>query len=116
MMFWGKLWIKIKGDLFSLREDIASGGDLGQQAESFLDKLERRLGMTNFESHGSEDADARIEAVAREIAQAKDLQKDASVPDLELERAWDELRKGREPAKEAEDESPAPPPNPRKLG
>jgi len=82
----------------------------------FLDKLERRLGMTDFESPKSDGADARIEAVARRIAQNQDHDKDSGTPADDIEQAWDELRKRREHAKEEQEASEVPPPNPRTLG
>jgi len=43
-MLLDKLWLRIKGEFLLLKEDMASGDDLREKAETFLDKLEGLLG------------------------------------------------------------------------
>lgn len=127
-MFLDKLWLRIKGRLLLLREDLAGEGDLRDRALDFLEKLERRLDAPDFKADSGADPATRLDAVAgrmeesaRKARTGADREyrrgKSPEPPSLEeLERAWEELKRLREKQGKESSDRETPPPNPRKLG
>ena len=123
-MFLDKLWLRIRGELIVLKEDLTGEGALSERAEEFLQKLERRLSADDSPTEVRSDPQTRLDAVKRKIdeARSKDEHKE-SAPETtdrlsldELERAWEELKKLREEKRGLSPEREEPPPNPRRLG
>jgi hypothetical protein len=123
-MFLDKLWLRIRGELLVLKEDLAGEGTLRERAEDFLDKLERRLSADDSPAEVRSDPVTRLDAMKRKIdearAEGRDLEhatESTDRPSLdELERAWEELKKLREEKRRVSPEQGEPPPNPRRLG
>jgi hypothetical protein len=90
-MFLDKLWVRIKGELLIMKDDLASSGDLRDKAAILLARLEHAL--------------ASQEAEQRES------------PNLEQIRSEsEELMKLRQEETERSKNPQSPAPNPRKLG
>jgi DNA repair exonuclease SbcCD nuclease subunit len=123
-MFLEKLWLRIRGELLLLKEDLTGEGALRERAEDFLQKLERRLSADDVPDEARSDPLARLDAVKRKMEEARSKVRDrehttekTDRPSLdELERAWEELKKLREDKRRLSTEGNEPPPNPRKLG
>jgi hypothetical protein len=121
-MLLDKLWLRIKGEFLLLKEDMASGDDLREKAETFLDKLEGLLGAPE----SRENRESRVEDALKKMEEAREkseteLRRDrtqgAASPTLaELEKAWEELSRLRQEKKQGQTDEAPPPPNPRKLG
>ena len=69
-MLLDKLWVRIKGEFLSLKEDVSAGEDLKEKAELLLRKLEERMGFS-----GAADADP-----------AKSARTGDSIPDRAIDR------------------------------
>jgi hypothetical protein len=106
-MLLDKLWVRIKGEFLSLKEDVSAAEDIKEKAELLLKKLEQRLGLAERGIDPTESDRTRNSIRDRGIDQ-ESLR--------EIERQWDELmqRKDREQA-EPKQETPTKP-NPRTLG
>ncbi|MEJ2715673.1 MAG: hypothetical protein P8182_00800 [Deltaproteobacteria bacterium] len=123
-MFLDKLWLRIRGELIVLKEDLTGEGALRERAEDFLEKLERRLSADDSTAEVRSDPLTRLDAMKRKIDEARsegrDLEQANSSTDRpsldELERAWEELKKLREEKRRVSPEQEEPPPNPRRLG
>jgi len=90
-MFLDKLWVRIKGELLTLRDDLSSSSDLRDKAAVLLARLEHAL--------------ASQEAEEREH------------PSLEqIRRESEEVLRLREERPERSKNPESPAPNPRKLG
>lgn len=126
-MFLDKLWLRIKGELLTLKEDISESGDLRERAERLLQRMEERLNrsgvMPSRESgiaHRSSGLPGKGELDSDHPGSETRHFEDAESPELstfpEIEREWEELmrRRKQKPASGQEEESP--PPNPRTLG
>jgi hypothetical protein len=116
-MSFGKLWVRMKGELLTLKEDFASEGDVGDKAEAFLTKLERLFATPSDPT----PAAGRLEERVRDITERIDRQvpsETLQVPSLqELSDAYEELRSIKAAGKtvtSSEDEPLGP--NPRRLG
>jgi hypothetical protein len=126
-MFWGKLWVRIRGELLTLRDDLLGEGELGQRSREFLEKIERSLDGPDFKVNADGDVADRLDAVNRrldELERSLDASKRSyESPDRKadnsaeaLEKALEELRRSRKTKKDQSAGSKAPPPNPRTLG
>jgi hypothetical protein len=106
-MLLDKLWVRIKGEFLSLKEDVSAGEDLKEKAELLLKKLEQRLGLASGDSEPTESGSTKNSVLDRGMDRE-------SLRDIE--RQWDELmqRKDRKQAK-SQQETPTKP-NPRTLG
>jgi len=127
-MLIGKLWVRIKGGLLLLKEDLAAEGEVREKAEAFLEKLEALFRDPGVKEGVSTDNAARLDAVREKIEVASKqatLSEESQPPDLEqisrptedeLMREWDELtaRRGRQKGDSPDKEVPSP--NPRRLG
>jgi len=118
-MFFDKLWVRIKGDLLTMKDNLATGENLRERAASLLARLESLLGNRASEGgegrqedgHAKEASQSKPEPAATEAAQ------DSNVPALQaIRNEWEELVKLREEKQNGSKDSHGPPPNPRKLG
>ncbi|HMK34740.1 MAG TPA: hypothetical protein VK463_06720 [Desulfomonilaceae bacterium] len=109
-MIFDKVWVRIKGELLAIRDDVSGAQEFRDKARRLLQKLESRTqGLTNSEKQPSDAA----KPLEQESSRSKD-QEETSMDDLE--REWEEFLRLREDRKKADEESDAPPPNPRSLG
>jgi len=126
-MFLDRLWIRIRGGLLSLKEDLAGDADLRSQAEDFLEKLENRLNLSPYERGRSRDPADRIDAIVKKMedeqesatatgAQDRQTDHNEDPSTREMERMWDDLLKKREKSKGQTDHEDDHHPNPRRLG
>ena len=120
-MLLDKLWVRIRGEFLALKEDLSGEGDVRQQAEQFLDKLERRLGEACRDEVPSRDIEARLAAVSKKLEEGSTRESPVATCDdaptlEELHEAWEELRRLRNQRSEDASAEQAPPPNPRRLG
>ncbi len=67
-MLLDKLWVRIKGEILTLKEDLTNS-DLRTDAESFLEKIERRIGFEKSQTD-NQDLSARVDKVADKIKKA----------------------------------------------
>jgi hypothetical protein len=123
-MFLEKLWLRIRGELLLLKEDLTGEGALRERAEDFLEKLERRVSGEDVQEEPRSDPLTRLDAVKRKIEKARlqvpghgSTTEKTDRPSVnELERAWEELKKLRDEKRRVSPEESEPRPNPRKLG
>jgi hypothetical protein len=111
-MFLDKLWLRIRGELLTLREDLSAGDDLRDKARTLLDRLEAALGDA-----GGQTEQKSHERVAQRSRESEAEIRPSDMQSLrEIEVEWEKLRQRKDngPRPEA-DEGPAPP-NPRRLG
>lgn len=118
-----KLWVRLKGELLLLKEEIFSDDDVRDKAETLVDKLERRFGSEDPDPAGRRDLSERVEKLRRRLGRGSDeaskgRREDADLPsDRELEDALEELKRRREQKRaKGGSSSQALPPNPRQLG
>jgi len=111
-MFLDKLWMRIRGELLNLREDISAGDDLRDKAGILLDKLERRLDSS--ETVGRSDYPESLRTGHREEYRNAGEIRENSLGEIEQE--WQELMRQKEKKKSATDEPEESAPNPRILG
>jgi len=111
-MFLDKLWLRIKGELIILREDLSAGADLREKASLLLDKLEQRLDLSDSDTQ----AQQRERPAGRSAEQAPESDSADSRSLDDIQREWQELVKLRGETKGRDDETEPPPPNPRTLG
>lgn len=115
-MFLDKLWVRIKGEILTIKEDLADS-DLKGDAQSFLEKLERRIGFEKSDTE-NQDLDSRVEKVAKKIKEAEkyeDLRPGAAKETTieELREALDKLESRK---KQRNEKAAGRAPNPRVLG
>ncbi len=126
-MFLDKLWIRIRGGLLSLKEDLAGDADLRSQAEDFLEKLESRLNLSPSERGRNRDPADRIDAIVKKMEDEQESPTSTGTQDRptdhseassarEMERMWDDLLKKREKSEGQTDDEDDHRPNPRRLG
>jgi hypothetical protein len=108
-MFFDKLWVRIKGELLTFRDDFAGAQEIKEMGERLLQKLEGRLRGLAKGNQGSHPGEAQSGEYSEKEAQAS-----SSLQDIEQE--WDELLKLREERKQDSEKSEATPTNPRTLG
>ena len=103
-MLFEKLWVRIRGELLTLKEDLFERGELRQKAEDFLEKLEQKLESEDSRADSKLDFPKRLDKVrekmeravneARRESQLTSVRKSSdSITLEELETAWDELMK-----------------------
>lgn len=107
-MFLDKLWMRIKGELLNLQDDISAGDDLRDKAAILLDKLERGLGLSEIAAPSDYPESLRTAHRNTEAIQETSL--------AAIEQEWRELMRQKEEKKTATDEPEELPPNPRILG
>ena len=126
-MLLDRLWIRIKGGLLSLKEDIAGDTDLRSQAEHLLEKLESRLMLPSSEQDRSRDPAKRIDAILKKMEKEQDTKAYAGTRNLridrqeypsvlEIEKMWDNYLKERDEKKVPTEDVKDDQPNPRRLG
>jgi hypothetical protein len=111
-MFLDKLWLRIRGELLTLKEDFSSGDDLRERAANLLEKLEHRISGEDidYRATGSGVDSGHSQRGAHTVGRS-------DPPSLEdLEKEWDDLKKQRDASSADSEESGPPPPNPRELG
>ncbi len=106
-MFFDKLFVRIKGELLSLKEDLSAEDDLRGRAEILLRRLEGKPG--GVEENATDER--RTALTGGESRQAEPTR--TEVP-ADLRQEWEDLMRRREEKKALSDD--APPPNPRELG
>lgn len=111
-MFLDKLWLRIKGELIILKEDLSAGADLRDKAAILLDKLEERLVASDLETQPTEGK-TPTDRYAQKASESESADS-GSLDDIQ--REWQELLKQKGESKDREDEEEPPPPNPRTLG
>jgi len=111
-MFLDKLWLRIKGELIILREDLSAGADIREKAAILLDKLEQRLNLPDLGSPRSDEE----QRASRSVEQASESEGKSSSSLDDIQREWQELAKQKDEPKISDDEDQHPPPNPRTLG
>lgn len=126
-MFLDKLWVRIKGELLVLREDLTRKDDQREKAEKLPDKLEWLLGRIRLRPDSTLDLESRLKGVEESIEQATgtalkttgDRGETRETPQrspAELERILDEAARLPDGKREEPHDTEAPPPNPRNLG
>jgi hypothetical protein len=117
-MFFDKLWVRIKGDLLIMKDDLAAGENLRERAAILLARLEDLLG--NRESEGGEGIqEDHAEGSAQDKSESTRTLASGGSGDHALQdihREWEELVKLREKKQEDSKDSQIPRPNPRSLG
>jgi hypothetical protein len=107
-MFFDKLWVRIKGELLTFRDDFAGAQEIREMGERLLQKLEGRLRGLAKGNQASHPGEAQCGEYSEKEAQASSLH--------DIEREWDELLKLREDRKQDSEKSETTPTNPRTLG
>jgi hypothetical protein len=107
-MFFDKLFVRIKGELLSLKEDLSAEEDLRGRAEILLRRLEGKPGS------GEENA-AEGQSAGLTAAELRKKQTSRTDVPAELRKEWEDLMRRKE-EKTATSDGDVPPPNPRELG
>ena len=126
-MFLGKLWVRIRGELLTLRDDVLGEGKLSDKTKEFLDKVEYSLDAPASRYDSDRDLLERLDAVTRRVdeleksigarKETRDSRTAPGVRSVEaLEKALDELKRSRESGEDQSSDEQSPPPNPRTLG
>jgi hypothetical protein len=118
-MFFDKLWVRIKGDLLTMKDDVAAGAHLRAKAAVLLAKLEELLAHKESEiGEGTPKSPHAGETAASKLDSRTDgVTEDAKHAELQdLRREWEKLQELRDERHEESKDSDIPPPNPRKLG
>ncbi len=111
-MFLDKLWLRIRGELLTLKEDLSAGDDIRERAANLLDRVEHRISGEDMDRHGKGgDAETRNHRYGADAGGHPDSR---SLD--ELKKEWDVLKKQRDGSLGDLDEFEPPPPNPRQLG
>ena len=100
-MFFDKLWVRIKGELLSLKEDDSVTEDLRTRAGRLLDHVQERVPV-----------DDQIPAHARDKEMVGRKRRELAG----IEEKWRELVEERDHQKDSHKDDRTLPPNPRKLG
>jgi hypothetical protein len=109
-MFLDKLWVRIRGELLSLREDASAGDDLRARAYELLER------MQDHSLRAGRDEPAVDEGLLRIPKEASHPEHPRSRSLADLERDWQELMRQRDKQKARPAEPGMPSPNPRRLG
>jgi len=126
-MFLDKVWLRIKGELLVLRENLTRKDDQREKAEGLPEKLEQLLNRTGFKTDSPPDVKPRLKGVEESIEQTTDTAlrttggrgETRETPQrslAELERILDEAARLPDGKSEEPHDAETPPPNPRKLG
>lgn len=111
-MFLDKLWLRIRGELLTLKEDFTAGDDIRDRAANLLDRLEHRISGEDIGGSGKVGV---VESRGARYGAEKAGGSDPMTLD-DLKREWDDLNKQRGGSPGDSDESGPPRPNPRQLG
>lgn len=106
-MLLDKLWVRIRGSLLVLKDDLSLGEDIRRKAEGLLEKLDLREETDELESR----SDAKSEV--QQLGQAQGSRKQTLE---EIRQEWEGLLRRKEQDEGQSSEELQPPPNPRKLG
>ena len=110
-----KLWLRIKGELLTLKDDVSEGENLRARAERLLQKLDEHLGGTSAPeraAEGDEESD-----IKRSVAESSPIQERPTARSIqEIEEEWRKLVRLHNETKGTSSSADPPPPNPRKLG
>jgi len=118
-MFLDKLWVRIKGDLLIMKDDLAAATSLRERAAVLLARLEELLTNKASDAQGSTQKGPHSEQSSQDKLEPGT---DAAVEDAkraalqDVRREWERLLELREERHEDSKDSDVPPPNPRKLG
>ncbi len=125
-MFFSKLWLRIKGELITLRQDLLNEGEIRQKALNVLEKIENSLRESGAEISRTSDAEKKLEEIAGKLEEYSAQEQvagsgrylgDTEPPTArELEEAWNELKQSREGNSSSAGAGQDISPNPRKLG
>jgi len=111
-MFLDKLWVRLRGEVIALKEEVSSSTDLRDKAESLLRKLEERLGAPQPER----DASSEVEPEGRRVVERAEARAADSRALSDLKKELEELKKLRQPKEGEQHEAEPIKPNPRRLG
>ncbi|MFH0824172.1 MAG: hypothetical protein V2B18_15580 [Pseudomonadota bacterium] len=119
-MFIDKLWVRIRGELLTLKDDYLDRDEIREKTETLLDRLDRLLEETPPRDGEKGDLHGRIDVMTNKIERAAhktSAEDEADAPTRrELEQAWDELKSLREGTEREDSPSGSRPVNPRILG
>jgi hypothetical protein len=107
-MFFDKLWVRIKGELLTFREDFPGAQEIREKGEQLLQKLESRMKDLTDGKQRPDSGHAQSGEYSEKGAQTSSLQ------DIEME--WDELLNLRKERQRNSEDSETTTPSPRKLG
>jgi hypothetical protein len=110
-MFIDKLWIRIKGELLTLKEDLAVTEDLRTKAGRLLDHVQERV----IKGHAYPRAADREDPVPPRGG-SEEVSRRTRMNLADIEQEWQEIAKERDRQKGLDEETNSPPPNPRRLG
>jgi hypothetical protein len=125
-MFFSKLWLRIKGELITLRQDLLNEGEIRQKALNLLEKMENSLRESGAEISRTSDAEKKLEEIAGKLEEYSAHEQlsgggrylgDREPPAArELEEAWNDLKRSRQDNSSSDSAGRDISPNPRKLG
>lgn len=113
-MFIEKLWLRIRGELLTLKEDLAAEDELRGKAERLLEKIEERF-VGSSEDRADlhpKSQDEQRQATSRTTAAESEARRSID----EIKQEWEELVKLKEDRKATPAQEESIPPNPRRLG
>ena len=105
-MFLEKLWLRLRGEILALKEDLTAEMDLRDKAATLLETLERRVSGT--------DAQESQRPAERESDRPERSADPMSLRDIEKE--WEDLRRERDKSRQEPGARESSGPNPRQLG
>jgi hypothetical protein len=111
-----KLWLRIKGELLTLRDDLSEGENLRARAEHLLQKLDEQFRQAPTEPGPSSEANAEQDRGQSSPETPVEAGKADPRSIGEIEEEWRELVRLRNGTKARPSPSEPPSPNPRKLG
>jgi hypothetical protein len=116
-MSWGKLWVRLKGELLTWKEDATSSGYESDQADALLKKLERMFATSSEPKTSSGGLQERAGKIAELMERSAPPEIGATGFHEQLREAYDDLRslKGAGSG-DSSVGTDAPEPNPRRLG
>jgi len=118
-MFFDKLWVRIKGDLLIIKDDLAAGENLRERAAILLARLEDLLkSKESEEGEGTQKEHDAEKSTEDQMESTGTLAaSDTNHAALQrIHREWEELVKLRKEGQEDSEDSQNHPPNPRRLG
>jgi len=110
-MFIEKLWVRIKGELLALTEDLSATQELRAKAGRLLDRIQERVagGFPDPTMPSRKDQGTGLTRV-------KEVPDETRREMAGIEEEWRDIANERDHQKEAGQEGAAPAPNPRRLG
>ncbi len=110
-MFIDKLWVRIKGELLTLKEDLSVTEDLRTKAGRLLDHVQERV-IGGYPDPTVIDHESQAPPSVGQEKVSERTRRDLA----DIEQEWQELAKERDRQKGTDEETKSPPPNPRRLG